>query len=53
MISRRPLGLVQQFDNSKVRYSNSALASGSAPTVVENKWQIMEISNAKPDVPTV
>lgn len=53
MISRSPLGLVQQFDNSKVRYSNTVLASGSASTVVENKWQIMEIGNAKPDVPSV
>lgn len=48
MISRSPLSLAQQFDNSKV--SNSALPSDSASTVVENEWRIMEISNAKLDV---
>lgn len=47
MISRSPLSLAKQFDNSKV--SNSALPSGSPSTMVENEWQIMEISNAKPD----
>lgn len=50
MISRSFFCLVQQFGNSKVRYTNNDLPSGSASTVFENKWQIMKVSNAKPDV---